>query len=109
MEKRVDFAEENIHRLVQAGMGEQAQPDRVLRHKMFLLLKDEISSKTTSEFPAVALGLITALLIIISLWWVSQFGNTPSLKTYVIGILIGVNLLSIPFGSFVIVNRRRHV
>ena len=109
MDDRIDYAKENIHRLVQAGMGEQAQLDRSLREETLLLLKGELSAKPAFEFPPLALGLIAATLALIGYWWVAQFGSAPSWEASVIGILIGVNLLCIPLGSIVIVNRRRHV
>ncbi len=109
MDDQKKYAEENIHRMVQAGMGGQAQPDSALREEVLMRLKGELRSKPTQEFPTTVLGLITVVFALISDWWIVQSGITPTWETIVIGILIGVNLLCIPIGSIVIVNRRRHV
>jgi hypothetical protein len=109
MDDQKDTLEANIERLVQAGMGESAQLDSAMRTEMLTRLKSELHSKPALDFPSTALGLIAAVLAVIVYWWTVQMGSTPTWETSVIGILIGVNLLSIPIGSIVIVNRRRHV
>jgi hypothetical protein len=109
MDDQKDTLEDNVQRMVNAGMGGAALTDSTLRKELLIRLKRELPNKPASDFPSTALGLIAAVISFMACWWMVQSSNLPIWQTKVIGILIGVNLLFIPIGSFVIVNRRRHV
>jgi hypothetical protein len=109
MDDPKEYGEVNIQKLVQAGMGETAQPDNDVRKELLTRLKAELPAKPVSDFPAAVMGMISAIFAILIFWWMVQSNSLPTWTTNVIGTLIGVNLLCIPVGSIVIVNRRRHV
>lgn len=106
--------EQNLARLLQASCGPDALPSPAAKEQLRRkLLAAQCSQRQSGEFPATALGLLTALvfalLAICGLFaaagatgLAAHLANSPLLA------VVAVNVFGIPFASLAIVLRRKY-
>lgn len=102
--------EENVQRLVQAGMGGDARPGAAaLARTLARLRSEQRLLQPAPDFPLSALGLLATVLLGMGVWVVSQSAASPGLGAQLAGVVLGLNLIWVPVASLVIIQRRRHV
>lgn len=102
--------EENVQRLVQAGLGVDARPSAAARVRTLARLRGEQRLlQPVPDFPLSALCLLVIVLLGVGVWLVSQSAASPSPGAQLAGVVLGLNLIWVPVASLVIIQRRRHV
>jgi len=102
--------EDNIQRLVQAGMGHAARPSSGLRAQTLGRLRSEQRRLYPApDFPAVVLSLILLVGLGMGLAVSGIFGGRPTPGADVIAAILALNLACAPVASIVIITRRKHV
>jgi hypothetical protein len=106
-----ELLEENIRKLIKAGL--EPQPDPELEKALYRKLQIKMEAFCEPrEFPWQAALALSTLLIALAGWILYQalgfHGSTTEPGLFIAGSMILVNLLLLPFAGFLIVIRRRH-
>ena len=106
--------EQNLGRLIKASCGPETGVSSAARERLRRELADTLRHRRQpAEFPATALGLLAALvLLLFAIWgagaWPGAAGLAGRLPSGPILALVVVNLVGIPAASLVIVLRRKY-
>jgi hypothetical protein len=106
------YLEENIARLVAASHDPQAQPDQVLKERIFTRLVEEQHRRyAEQDFPGFVLVLMAAALLGLAVWTIFQLEGVSASSIHpflpVVLLLLGLNVVWVPLASILIVKRRR--
>lgn len=115
MSETKSFLEENIRQLLQAGFTANDRPSHRSGERAYQQLQKQLRSQVSAgKFSHSALGFLCGLLFLVVAWialkvssgLVQTLNNAPLV---IMGVMLLLNMISIPIAGYIIVKRRRHV
>jgi hypothetical protein len=107
------FYEQNLGRLIRASCGPETRVTPFARHQLRDQLETESRARSAgAEFPAVVLGVLTGVLLLLvigGVWTGWGRGSLPANRAVwsPFCVLVLLNLLCLPAAGLVIILRRR--
>ena len=107
--------EENLSRLLRAGLPPDARPGAETRAEVFRRLVEMTRARADSRsFPDHLIAVIAAAIVLVTAWLVGRMAGGqglpaagPAATAFVLVVIL--NLAMVPIAGFVIVLRRRYV
>ena len=114
MNQKEHLLRENTARLIQAAWGTDVRLRSHVKNQTYQLILTHMRSRVTqAPFPDSAMCVLGGLLIIAGVWILGRIigmhvSSDSNLALPVITVLLLLNLVMVPVGSFVIIKRRRY-